>query len=128
MEKMQPRGGAAAGIVRELVERARSSMRVVAAYDQGKIDEAIVALNRAVQLDPKEFEAQWALGRALALKGSYSEAIESFQHAVAIAPERSDAHYQLGLALKRVGRTQEADREFATVERLNREFRTNTKP
>ena len=95
---------------------------------QGKIDEAVVALNRAANLDPKEFEAQWALGRALALKERYAEAVESFQRAVALAPERSDAHYQLGLALRKVGRTDEANREFAIVERLNREFRTGTKP
>jgi tetratricopeptide (TPR) repeat protein len=95
---------------------------------QGKIDEAIATLNRVVKLNPREFEAHWALGRALALKERYSEAIESFQRAVSIAPERSDAHYQLGLALRRAGRTQEADREFAIVERLNREFRMNSKP
>jgi Flp pilus assembly protein TadD len=95
---------------------------------QGKIAEALVALNRAVSLDPKEFEAHWALGRALALKERYAEAVESFQKAVALAPGRSDAHYQLGLALKRLGRTEEANREFAIVERLNAEFRTSTNP
>ncbi len=95
---------------------------------QGKLDEALGPLSRAVSLDPKEFEAHWALGRALALKERYPDAVESFQKAVAIAPARSDAHYQLGLALKRLGRTEEANREFAIVERLNAEFRTNTSP
>jgi tetratricopeptide (TPR) repeat protein len=95
---------------------------------QGKLDEALTALNRAVALDPKEFEAHWALGRALALKERYAEAAESFQKAVALAPDRSDAHYQLGLVLKRLGRNEEANREFAIVERLNTQFRTNTRP
>jgi tetratricopeptide (TPR) repeat protein len=95
---------------------------------QGKIDEALVPLNRAVALDPKEFEAHWALGRVLALKERYAEAVESFQKAVALAPARSDTHYQLGLAFRRLGRTEEATREFAIVERLNAEFRTNTSP
>ncbi|MDX6577875.1 MAG: hypothetical protein QOE96_3828 [Blastocatellia bacterium] len=95
---------------------------------QGKIDEALVALKRAVTLDPKEFEAHWAVGRALALQEHYPEAVASFQQAVALAPERSDAHYQLGLALRRLGRTEEANREFAIVERLNAEFRTSTNP
>jgi tetratricopeptide (TPR) repeat protein len=93
---------------------------------QGKIDEALVALNRAVSLDGKEFEAHWALGRALSLKERYAEAADSFQKAVTLAPARADAHYQLGLALKRLGRADEANREFAIVERLNTEFRTNT--
>ncbi|HEX9629475.1 MAG TPA: tetratricopeptide repeat protein [Pyrinomonadaceae bacterium] len=93
---------------------------------QGRIDEALVALQRAVSLDGKEFEAHWALGRALALKERYAEAADSFQKAVALAPARADAHYQLGLVLRRLGRTDEASREFAIVERLNTEFRTNT--
>jgi len=95
---------------------------------QGKLDEALAALQRAVTLGPKEFEAHWALGRALALKERFTEAVESFQTAVSLAPNRSDAHYQLGLALRRLGRGEEANREFAIVERLNREFRTSTNP
>ena len=95
---------------------------------QGKIDEALTALKRAVTLDANSFEAHWALGRALALKENYAEAVPTFQTAVSLAPNRSDAHYQLGLALKRLGRTEEANREFAIVERLNTEFRTSTTP
>ena len=95
---------------------------------QGKLDEALMALQRAVSLDPKEFEAHWALGRALALKERYADALQSFQTAVSLAPNRSDAHYQLGLALRRLGRTEEANREFAIVERLNTEFRTSPNP
>jgi Flp pilus assembly protein TadD len=93
---------------------------------QGKIDDALVALRRAVELGPKEFEAHWALGRALMIKEQFVEAATEFEKAVALAPARADAHYQLGLALRRLGRTEEANREFATVERLNREFRTGT--
>ena len=93
---------------------------------QGKIDDALISLRRAVQLGPKEFEAHWALGRALMIKEQFTEAVSEFEKAVALAPTRSDAHYQFGLALRRVGRTEEANREFATVERLNREFRTGT--
>lgn len=90
---------------------------------QGKIDEAVTALKRAVSLDSKIFEAQWALGRALILAEQFAAAVESLQAAVRSAPDRADAHYQLGLALKRLGRAEEAEREFALVERLNREFR-----
>lgn len=94
---------------------------------QGKTDEAIATLQRATALDPKIFEAHWALGRALALAEHFNEAIIALQAAVALAPERPDAHYQLGLALRRAGRTDEAAREFATVERINAEFRARTK-
>lgn len=94
---------------------------------QGKTDEAIAALNRAITLDPKIFEAHLSLGRALALANRFNEAIEALQKAVALAPDRPDAHYQLGLALRRANRADEAAAEFATVERLNAEFRSRTK-
>jgi tetratricopeptide (TPR) repeat protein len=93
---------------------------------QGKTDEAITALTRAIELDSTSFEAHWALGRAYTVAGRYAEAIEPLKKAVSIRPERADSHYQLGLALKRLGRDDEAAREFALVEKINREFRTST--
>lgn len=95
---------------------------------QGKIEDAIAALRRATALEPKNFEAQWALGRALLLANRPAEALEPLRSAVALAPDRTDARYQLGLALKRLGRDKEAAREFATVERLNAEFRAGAAP
>jgi tetratricopeptide (TPR) repeat protein len=92
---------------------------------QGKTDEAINALKRAIALDPKNFEANWALGRAFNQSERFQEAVEVLNSAVALAPYRSDAHYQLGIALRRLGRNEEAAREFAIVEKLNTEFRTN---
>jgi tetratricopeptide (TPR) repeat protein len=95
---------------------------------QGKIEEAIGALRKAIVLDRSNFEAHWALGRALVLAQRFEEATESLRSAVLLSPNRSDAHYQLGLALKRLGRTDEANREFAIVDRLNSEFRSNSFP
>jgi len=95
---------------------------------QGKTQEALTALRSAVALDPKNFEGHLALGRALMLLQRFSEAVESLTNAVSLVPNRSDAHYQLGLVLRRVGRTEEANREFAIVDRLNTEFRTNQVP
>lgn len=95
---------------------------------QGKIDDAISALKRAIALDAHSFEAHWALGRALILAERFSEAIEPLKTAVVLIPNRADAHYQLGLALRRAGRAEEAAREFAEVDRINREFRTRAAP
>lgn len=95
---------------------------------QGKTDEAINTLSRAIALDSKSFEAHWALGRAFVIAQRYSEAIEALKIAISLRPERADAHYQLGLALKRLGRDEEAAREFALVEKINKEFRTSTTP
>src|SRR5262245_6439318 len=95
---------------------------------RGKLAEAIDALRKSIELDSTNFEAHLALGRALSLNEKFEEAVLSLQRAVAISPERPDAHYQLGLALRRLGRTQEAAREFAIVDKLNAEFRTNAAP
>lgn len=94
---------------------------------QGKTEEAIGTLKRAIALDGSRFESYWALGRALIQTEQFADAVESLKKAVALAPDRSDAHYQLGLALRRLGRNDEAAREFALVEKLNKEFRTGTK-
>lgn len=90
---------------------------------QGKIDEAVAALEKAAARNPKNFEAHWALGRALFLKEDFTAALEALQTAVALAPARADARYQLGLTLRRLGRSVEAAREFAEVERLNKQAR-----
>lgn len=92
---------------------------------QGKKDEAINALQRAIVIDRNNFEAHWSLGRALMLSERYAEAVKVLQIAVAIQPQRADAHYQLGQALTRLGRSEEARNEFAIVDKLNVEFRTN---
>ena len=95
---------------------------------QGKTEDAIVALTRAIALDPNSFEAHLALGRALFLAQRFEDAVKTLTAAVSLAPNRSDAHYQLGLALKRLDRVEDANREFAIVDHLNTEFRTNTNP
>jgi len=95
---------------------------------QGKKDEAISVLQRAIAIDPRNFEARWSLGRALMLGELYAEAAEALQVAVTLDPQSPDAHYQLGQALRRLGRNEEAGREFAIVEKLNTEFRTNASP
>jgi Flp pilus assembly protein TadD len=66
------------------------------------------------------------MGRALALAQRSADAVGPLKKAIALAPDRPDAHYQLGLALRRLGRTEEAAAEFATVEQINRNYRTGT--
>lgn len=95
---------------------------------QGKTAEAVDVLKRAIAIDPENFEAHLALGHALALAERFAEAVDSSKKAADLEPARPDAHYQLGLTLRRLGRTEEAAREFAIVDKLNAEFRTNSEP
>ena len=91
----------------------------------GEIDEALVQLRKARELDPSNFETNMALGRLLAKAGKLEESISFLKEASKESPESPEVHYQLALSLRRAGRKTEAAREFAEVDRLNRERRGN---
>ncbi len=114
---------------RELIARQPQDARgyiglgaVLAKY--GQVEEALAQLQRARAIAPQDFEAALALGRLLVKEGRVEEGIGRLQEAVALAPQNAEAHYQLGLGLQRAGRSADARREFATVDRLNRERRS----
>ncbi|MGH9602925.1 MAG: tetratricopeptide repeat protein [Terriglobales bacterium] len=95
---------------------------VLAKY--GEVESALEQLRRAREMAPQDFEAALALGRLLVKEGRVEEGIKSLEESVALAPSSPEAHYQLGLAFRRAGRTTEAQREFATVDQLNRQRRS----
>jgi tetratricopeptide (TPR) repeat protein len=89
----------------------------------GKIEEALAQLRKAREIDPGNFETNMALGRLLARAGNLGEGIRFLQEAATQAPQSPEVHYQLGLSLQRARRKAEATKEFAEVDRLNRERR-----
>src|SRR6185312_2416456 len=56
---------------------------------EGKQDEAIALYREALMRSPDLYDAQYGLGIALDLKGSYAEARQSFMKAIQIAPDES---------------------------------------
>ena len=93
----------------------------------GQDQEALRMLQRAHELEPHGYESSLALGRML-LKNGAEESIGLLRDAVSLQPDSPEAHYQLGLGLKRFGKSIEADREFATVQRLNQAHRSPEAP
>jgi tetratricopeptide (TPR) repeat protein len=89
----------------------------------GKNEEALEQLRKARELDPASFETNMALGRLLAKTGNLDESIRCLQEAAKQSPESPEVHYQLALSLQRAGRKVQAAKEFAEVDRLNRERR-----
>ena len=89
----------------------------------GKNEEALAQLRKARELDPANFESNMALGRLLAKTGSMEESIRFLQDAAKQSPQSPEVHYQLALSLQRAGHRAEAAKEFAEVDRLNRERR-----
>ncbi len=69
-------------------------------HDQGKLDEAIAVLRKAVEIDPKSAEAQDNLGAALRndLK-DYEKAAECFRKAIELNPRNAKYWVHLSYAL-----------------------------
>jgi tetratricopeptide (TPR) repeat protein len=95
-------------------------------FKRGDNPGALASLFRAAQLNNRDADVQYQLGRALSRAGNNSGAIDHLQQAVALEPNRADARFQLALALRRAGRNDEAAEQMKIVERLNTEFRNRT--
>lgn len=71
---------------------------------KGKVDEAIIHYNEALELDPNYSEAHYNLGNALLRLGRVDEAIAHYQKALETNPNNLPAHYNLAGVLGQSGR------------------------
>ena len=78
---------------------------------QGKYDEALTHLRKALSKYPRDRVVRNQAGRILFLKRQYSEAIQEFQETLRVDPEDLQAHYNLMLCYQGLGNTEMADRE-----------------
>ena len=75
-----------------------------------QVDQAIVELNKAIELDPTNADAQYQLGYVqLILKGNAAAAVAPFEKAVAAEPGNLDYRMQLGRALIAAGQVDHGD-------------------
>jgi protein O-mannosyl-transferase len=79
---------------------------------QGKVDEAMIHLRKALELHPDYAEAHYNLGVALDLKGQEDAARIEFQTALAIQPTHVLAWNGLGLVYLKTGKVDEAIAQF----------------
>ena len=82
---------------------------------QGKLDEAIVELRKAAELDPKYVGAYLNLGYAYDRQGRTDEATAQYQKVVALEPDNLFAHNNLGVLYDKKGLYAEAIKEFERV-------------
>lgn len=73
----------------------------------GRKDEGMAALNKAVQLDPKAFDAFLNLGVLQLQQRQYGEALTALGKAAELAPENATVLKTLGVAFVQVGRARE---------------------
>lgn len=75
---------------------------------QGRLEEAIRLLERAVKLQPRLTPAYCNLAMLEAALGRIDEACANYRRALEIEPDRADVRHGLGVALLRGGRLDEA--------------------
>jgi tetratricopeptide (TPR) repeat protein len=84
----------------------------------GRINTAIQAYRRAVELDPDFVSARANLANALSQTGRFEEAVEHYGEVLRVKPFHADAHINRAHALDRMGRTEEAIEAYRAATRL----------
>ncbi len=76
--------------------------------DKGKIDQAMVLLDRAIKNDPKYIDAYLEMGRAYEGKNNFDEALKSYQKIQKINPKHVQVNMYLGNLYRRWGKLDQA--------------------
>ncbi len=79
---------------------------------EGSLESAILVLNKAVELDRRNWSAWTFLGLALAEKGRPEQAERAFKKAIHLADERAEPHLNYGLFLFSQDRVDEAIEQY----------------
>lgn len=107
-------GGAAAWVNRThgfiVVEQ-----RGEALLQQGKTDEAIVALQRAIRIQPNYVEAHYALAQAYAEKNQYAQEAAELKRVLELDPHDESAQYNLGLSYLNSDQLVDAQQAFSQM-------------
>jgi Flp pilus assembly protein TadD len=74
----------------------------------GRLDEAIAAFRRAIQITPQSPEAHNNLGNALRERGRFDEAVAACRRALELKPEFPEALVNLGASLAAQGQLEKA--------------------
>jgi TolB-like protein/class 3 adenylate cyclase/Tfp pilus assembly protein PilF len=87
--------------------------------DPAKMDEALAAAERALQLDDQDANSYFTLGRARLARCEYDLAIDALEHALELNPCLAVAYCGLGDSLAYEGRLDQAIEQFERAVRLS---------
>lgn len=71
----------------------------ICAYNTGKIDAAYGSFNRALRLEPRNYECNYYLGRILYDRKDYEKAVICFKRALNVRPESTEIYQYIGFVL-----------------------------
>ena len=80
----------------------------VALRKQGKLEEAITAYKKAIEINPNFAFAYDNMGNSLSDQGKYDEAIAAHKKAIELDPNDATAYDNMGVALEKQGKYDEA--------------------
>ena len=83
----------------------------------GRLDEAIAACRRAIELEPELAEAHNNLGNALKDQGRLDQAIAAYHRAIELKPVLAEAHINLGIASDGPAAARRGDRRLPPRDR-----------
>jgi tetratricopeptide (TPR) repeat protein len=91
-------------------------------FREGRMDDALPHLRKAIELDRYDTEARMKLAVVLLRKGQVDEAIELSRVAAQMRPDSAPAQYNLGNALLQKGSLEEAITQFQKALELQPDF------
>ena len=89
---------------------------------QGKLEEAIAAYKKAIQLRPNFAEAHKNLAVTFSCMGNSEAAIESCKQALKIKPDYAEAHFQMGIALDKTGSLEAAINSYKQAIKIKPDY------
>ncbi|NQU98914.1 tetratricopeptide repeat protein [Candidatus Woesearchaeota archaeon] len=93
-----------------------------ALIERGKLEEAIKAYDKAIEINPKHALAWYDKGFALYKLGQLEEAIQAYDKAININPEYAFAWNNKGIALSEMGKREEAIEAYDRAIEINPEL------
>jgi hypothetical protein len=91
----------------------------IQALQEGRLDQAIELLARAVMADDKDADAKAMLGIAYSQKGLHAQAKRALQTAVELQPQNANFRFNLGVVLERAGDMQGAAVAYRDAMQIN---------
>jgi protein O-GlcNAc transferase len=89
---------------------------------KGNLEQAIIAMETALELQPNDAEAHTNLGNILEDLGRLPDAERSHRHSIKLRPTSAVAHFNLGTTLNSLGLLAEAEGSFREAIRLQTNF------